>query len=114
MKLYNMNLSNFATKSRLVVYEKGANVEIAPIPGGDIHSAEYLKINPLGKVPCLDVNGAIIPESELINEYLEEKFPAPGCDGSPASTTSISTRRCALSSASLIRKAVTKSWSTKS
>ena len=33
MKLYNMNLSNFATKSRIVVYEKGANVELAPIPG---------------------------------------------------------------------------------
>ena len=77
MKLYNMNLSNFATKSRLVVYEKGANVEIAPIPGGDMHSAEYQKINPLGKVPCLETGGAIIPESELINEYLEEKFPTP-------------------------------------
>jgi glutathione S-transferase len=77
MKLYNMNLSNFATKSRLVIYEKDANVEILPIPGGDMKSAEYLKINPLGKVPCLDANGLIIPESEVINEYLEDKFPSP-------------------------------------
>jgi glutathione S-transferase len=77
MKLYNMNLSNFATKSRLVIYEKGANVEIAPVPGGNFHSAEYLKINPLGKIPCLDADGVIIPESEVINEYLEEKFPTP-------------------------------------
>ncbi len=77
MKLYNMNLSNFATKSRIVVYEKGANIEIAAIPGGNNKSPEYLKINPLGKVPSLDADGLIIPESETINEYLEEKFPNP-------------------------------------
>jgi glutathione S-transferase len=77
MKLYNMNLSNFATKSRIVIYEKGANVEIAAIPGGGGKSAEYRAINPLGKIPCLDADGLIIPESEVINEYLEEKFPSP-------------------------------------
>jgi glutathione S-transferase len=76
MKLYGMNLSNFATKSRIVVYEKGVNVEIVAPPGG-MKSAEYLKINPLGKVPTLDADGTIIPESEIINEYLEEKFPTP-------------------------------------
>ena len=77
MKLYSMNLSNFATKCRLVIYEKGANVQIAEIPGGNMKSAEYLKINPLGKIPTLDADGMIIPESETINEYLEEKFPNP-------------------------------------
>ena len=77
MKLYNMYLSNFATKSRLVIYDKGLKIEIAPIPGGDLHSAEYAKVNPLGKTPALDVDGLLIPESEVINEYLEDKFPAP-------------------------------------
>lgn len=77
MKFYNMNLSNFATKSRIVIYDKGANIEIVPIPGGNSKSPEYLKVNPLGKVPCLDADGTLIPESELINEYLEEKFPTP-------------------------------------
>lgn len=77
MKLYNMNLSNFATKCRLVIYEKGLNIEMAPIPGGDLHSAEYAKINPLGKTPALDVDGLLIPESEVINEYLEDKYPTP-------------------------------------
>jgi len=77
MKLYNMNLSNFATKSRIVVYEKGANIEMAPIPGTGMKSPEYLQINPLGKVPTLDADGLIIAESEVINEYLEDKFPNP-------------------------------------
>jgi glutathione S-transferase len=77
MKLYNMDLSNFATKSRLVIYEKGLNIEMAPIPGGDLHSPEYAKVNPLGKTPALDADGLLIPESEVINEYLEDKYPTP-------------------------------------
>jgi glutathione S-transferase len=77
MKLYNLNLSNFATKCRIAIYEKGANVEIVALPGGNMKSPEYLKVNPLGKIPTLDADGAIIPESEVINEYLEEKFPNP-------------------------------------
>ncbi len=77
MKLYNMNLSNFATKSRIVIYEKNANVEMVAIPGGNPKSPEYLQINPLGKIPTLDADGTIIAESEVINEYLEDKFPSP-------------------------------------
>ena len=75
MKLYNANLSNFASKCRLAIYEKQAPVEIVPIPGGDLKSPEYLKIYALGKTPALEVDGQIIGESEVINEYLEEKFP---------------------------------------
>ena len=74
MKLYSANLSNFGTKSRIAIYDKGLNIEIVP-PPGDLHSPEYLKINFLGKIPCLDADGTIIPESEVINEYLEDKFP---------------------------------------
>src|SRR5258708_35469046 len=77
MKLYNVDLSNFATKSRLVIYEKGLNIEMAPIPGGALSSPEYAKINPLGKAPALDADGLLLPESEVINEYLEDKYPNP-------------------------------------
>jgi len=76
MKLYNVNLSNFASKCRLAIYEKNAPVEIAAIPGGDLKSPEYLKIYPLGKTPSLQVDGQMIGESEVIVEYLEDKFPA--------------------------------------
>jgi len=77
MKLYNMNLSNFATKCRIAIYDKGAKVDIVPIPGNDSKSPEYLKLNPLGKIPTLDADGQVIGESETINEYLEDKFPTP-------------------------------------
>jgi glutathione S-transferase len=75
MKLYNMMLSNFASKSRIAIYEKGLNVEMVDPPGG-LSSADYKKISPLGKVPALVLdNGQLIAESELINEYLEDKYP---------------------------------------
>ena len=77
MKLYSMDGSHFASKCRVVIYEKRAPVDIVPIPSGDLKSPEYLKIYPLGKTPALMLDGAIIGESEIINEYLEEKFPHP-------------------------------------
>ena len=76
MKLYTVPLSNFGNKSVIVVYEKGADVQIVP-PPGEPSSREYRAINPLGKIPALDVNGTVIPESEVINEYLDDKFPNP-------------------------------------
>jgi glutathione S-transferase len=77
MRLYNQNGSHFASKCRIAIYEKGAPVDIVPIPGGDLKAPEYLQIYPLGKTPALAVNGLVIGESEVINQYLEEKFPAP-------------------------------------
>lgn len=77
MKLYSMNLSNFATKSRIAIYDKGLHIEITGIPGNNLKAPEYLKLNPLGKIPVLDADGIIIAESEVINEYLEDKFPSP-------------------------------------
>ena len=74
MKLYNLALSNFASKSRVAIYEKGLDIELVDPPGG-LGSAEYKKVNPLGKVPALDIGGQLIAESEVINEYLEDKFP---------------------------------------
>ena len=40
------------------------------------HSPEFIRINPNGQVPVLVHDGAIITESTVINEYLEDVFPA--------------------------------------
>ncbi len=40
-------------------------------------SPEYLAVNPRALVPALNHDGAVIPESSIINEYLDEKFPEP-------------------------------------
>lgn len=76
MRLYNANLSPFASRCRIQIYAKGLDVELAPPPGGPSSDA-YKKINPTGRVPALEADGAVLPESEVICEYLEERFPKP-------------------------------------
>jgi glutathione S-transferase len=62
---------------RLAIYAKGLEIEIEPPPGG-LLSAKFHAINPLGTIPCLILdNGAPLPESAAILEYLEDKFPYP-------------------------------------
>jgi len=39
------------------------------------HSPAFVKINPNGQVPVLVHDGAVITESSVINEYLDEVFP---------------------------------------
>lgn len=76
MKLFNANLSPFAARCRIQIYAKGLDVEMAEPPGG-LSSDAYKNVNPTGKVPALEVDGTVIPESEVICELLEDRFPEP-------------------------------------
>jgi glutathione S-transferase len=76
MKLYNANLSPYASRVRILIYAKSLPVEIVSPPAA-LGSPEYKKLNPTGKVPALEADGRIIAESEVINEYLEDRFPTP-------------------------------------
>jgi glutathione S-transferase len=78
MHLYNFDLSPFAARCRLAIYRKALPIEIVPPPEGGPRSDEYRALNPMGKVPALVLDdGAVIPESEVILEYLEDRFPDP-------------------------------------
>ncbi len=44
---------------------------------GEHKTAEFLALNPYGKVPVLLDEGAVIYESTVVNEYLEDRFPDP-------------------------------------
>jgi glutathione S-transferase len=76
MKLYTVDLSPFAARVRTAIRAKGLDIEFAPPAGGGLKSAEYLAINPMGRVPALVLDdGTVIPESDTIVEYLEDAFP---------------------------------------
>lgn len=78
MKLYQGDLSPFAARVRMQVYAKGLDgkeIELAAAPGGT-GSADYKALNPTGKIPALDTGKRVIPESEVICEYIEDVFPA--------------------------------------
>ena len=77
MKLYDLDHSPFAARVRMATYAKGLPIPLVPPPGG-ARSAAYRAINPLGLVPALALaDGSVIPESEIIVEYLEDRFPTP-------------------------------------
>lgn len=77
LKLYQADLSPYATRVRILARAKGLKLDCVPPSGGSLRSAEYLAINPLGRIPCLEHEGVYIPESEVICEYLEDHFPTP-------------------------------------
>jgi glutathione S-transferase len=77
VKLYNVALSPFAARCRIQIYAKQLPVELVDPPGG-LGSESYKKLNPTGKVPALQLDdGSVLPESAVIGEYLEDRFPEP-------------------------------------
>jgi glutathione S-transferase len=84
MQLLGDPASPYVTRVVLFARLKGIALQRPPVPGDNPRSAAYHALNPLGKVPGLILaDGRMIPESEVICEYLEDAFPEPG--GLPAS-----------------------------
>lgn len=54
-----------------VPYEKRATL----LPKGEHKTEAYLKVNPRGKVPALDVDGQVITENTAILSYLGRRYP---------------------------------------
>jgi len=84
MKLYGGLASPYV--ARVVLFARLKGITLVPeMPAGGIKTAEYLAKNPMGKMPVLEVDGTVIPESEVICEYLEDLHPGTGgLPGTPA------------------------------
>jgi glutathione S-transferase len=78
MKLYSLALSPYAARVRGSIYAKNLPVEIVTPPEDWRNSREFRAINPIGKIPVLVLDdGTALPESGVIVEYLEDKYPEP-------------------------------------
>lgn len=77
-KLYNAPQSTCSQRVRFVFNAKTLPFDEVKLNllEGDQLKPEYLKINPNGVVPTLDHDGAIIIDSTVITEYLDEISPA--------------------------------------
>jgi len=84
MKLYGGLASPYV--ARVVLFARLKGLALVPeMPAGGIKSPEYLARSPMGRMPVLEVEGAVIPESEVICEYLEDLHPGTGgLPGTPA------------------------------
>jgi glutathione S-transferase len=76
-RLYNAPQSTCSQRVRFVLNAKGAPFDEVRLNllEGDQLKPEYLKLNPNGVVPTLDHDGAIIIDSTVITEYLDEISP---------------------------------------
>ncbi|MFZ3032447.1 MAG: glutathione S-transferase family protein [Parvibaculum sp.] len=72
MKLYNSQLSPYSARVRLAIYAKGLDVAIVDGFSTPELEAELCKLTPMQKVPVLVHGDVVVPESEVICEYLED------------------------------------------
>ena len=76
MTLYSGITCPFSHRCRFVLFEKGLDFEIKDID--TFNKPEDLAvINPYNQVPVLVERDLILYESNIINEYLDERFPHP-------------------------------------
>lgn len=73
MEVYGGILSPFVSRVVLTARHKGIKHKLS-VPAGGIKSPEFLKINPLGKMPAIKDGATTLFESAVIVEYLEAKY----------------------------------------
>jgi glutathione S-transferase len=75
--LYTADRCPYAARARIVLAEKGIAYEAVEVDLGDRPPWIYEK-NETGRVPVYEEDeGLVLPESEVIMEYLEERYPEP-------------------------------------
>jgi glutathione S-transferase len=81
MKLHTGDLSPYSAKVRMQIYAKGiTDIEFDLDPS--FRQGKFSDVSPIGRIPVLDIgDGDIIPESQVIAEYLEEVYPEPSMLG---------------------------------
>jgi RNA polymerase-associated protein len=76
MILYSGTACPFSHRCRIVLYEKGMDFEIRDV---DLHDKpeDIAVMNPYSRVPILVERDLTLYESNIINEYIDERFPHP-------------------------------------
>ena len=76
MVLYSGTTCPFSQRCRFVLFEKGMDFEIRDV---DLFNKpeDISVMNPYGQVPILVERELVLYESNIINEYIDERFPHP-------------------------------------
>ena len=76
MKLYSNSIDPFSHRCRIVLFEKGMDFEIIDV---DLtNKPEDLSIlSPYSDSPVLEERDLILTDPNIINEYIDERFPHP-------------------------------------
>jgi glutathione S-transferase len=91
MKLYSGDHSPYSARVRMQIYAKGLTDIVIERPT-DFGTPKFRERLPIGRIPVLDIDGDLMPESDVIAEYLEEVYPEPSLLGAtPRQTAQIRT-----------------------
>jgi RNA polymerase-associated protein len=76
MNLYSGTTDPFSHRCRIVLYEKGMDFQVIDV---DLFNKpeDIAVINPYNRVPVLVERELILYEPNIINEYIDERFPHP-------------------------------------
>jgi glutathione S-transferase len=81
MKLYTGDLSPYSAKVRMQIYAMGIQDELSFDLPVQFMMGKMYEVSPIGRIPVLEVDEGLIPESEVIAEYLDERFPDKALTG---------------------------------
>lgn len=76
MRLYSGTTCPYSHRCRIVLFEKGMDFEVIDVDLMN-KSEDVAAINPYGKVPVLVERDLVLYEANIINEYIDERFPHP-------------------------------------
>ncbi len=76
MKLYSGTTCPFSHRCRIVLYEKGMDFQIVDVDLFD-KPEDLAAMNPYNQTPVLVERELILYESNIINEYIDDRFPHP-------------------------------------
>src|SRR5919198_5973195 len=76
LTLYDADRCPYCARVRIVLAEKDVEYETVVIDLDDRPAWIYEK-NPTGRVPVLEEGTFVLPESAVIDEYLNERYPEP-------------------------------------
>ena len=76
MTLYSGTTDPFSQRCRIVLFEKGMDFQVIDV---DMYNKpeDLAVMNPYNKVPVLVERDLILYEANIINEYIDERFPHP-------------------------------------
>jgi RNA polymerase-associated protein len=76
MILYSDGRDHYSQRVRMVLAEKGVAVEVINVDTANLPE-DLIDLNPYGSLPTLIDRDLVLYQSQVIMEYMEERFPHP-------------------------------------
>jgi glutathione S-transferase len=82
MKLYTGDLSPYSAKVRMQIYAMGIEDDFEFTLPVSFYQGKLSEVSPIGRIPVLETDEGLIPESEVIAEYIDGLYPDKALLGS--------------------------------